>query len=91
MPHLVNWRYDLEDMNADQLRIFALEEYGVKFPKEADEEMLMKAMWHLARLTPDKGRMVLLAQSIQMNYDETIKQIQKDAEDMTFESYEIEM
>jgi hypothetical protein len=92
LPHLVNWNLDLEDMNAEQLCVFALEEYGVDLPVEAGAEKLVKAIWHLARMTPDKGRMVLLAQSIEMNYDETVKQIQKAAESMVFdESYEIEM
>jgi hypothetical protein len=91
LPHLVNWNLDLEDMSAEQLRLFALEEYGVNFPKEASAEKLVKAIWHLARLTRDGGRMTLLAQSIEMNYDETIKQIQKDAENMEFTTHEIEM
>lgn len=89
---LVNWNHDLEDMNADQLRLFALEEYGVEFPEEADAEKLVKAIWHLARAAPDKGRMTLLAQSVKMNLDETIDQIKKDVttKDMEYGSYTFE-
>jgi hypothetical protein len=91
IPHLVNWNLDLEDMNAAQLRLFALEEYGLDLPKEATVEKLIKAIWRLAKAAPDKGRMTLLAQSIEMNYDETIKEIEKSVKDMEFESYEVEM
>jgi hypothetical protein len=93
LPHLVNWNLDLEDMNAEQLCIFAKEEYGVDLPQEARAEKLVKAIWHLARATPDKGRMVLLAQSIEMNYDETIKEIRRQAEKGfdEHESYEVEL
>jgi hypothetical protein len=91
LPHLVNWNLDLEDMNAEQLHLFALEEYGVNFPKEASAEQLIKAIWHLAQATKDKGRMTLLAQSIEMNYDETIAEIKKQAEKQELTSYEVEM
>jgi len=87
VPHLANWRHDLEDMNAEQLSLFAAEEFGVKLPAAAGVEKLLKAIWRLVHGAPQhKGRIALLAQSVVMNYDETIKQIQRHAEDFEFTS-----
>ncbi len=81
VPELRNWYHDLEDMNAKQLCIFAREEYGVELPEDANEEKLLKAIWNIAKIAPqNKDRMILLAQSVVMNYDETIEEIKKAAE-----------
>lgn len=78
VPRLSNFFHDLEDFTPRQLILYAREEFGVKFPPQATKEMLIKAIWHLYQEAPKhKGRMVLLAQSIKMNYDETIKEIER--------------
>lgn len=85
VQHLSNWRHDLEDMTAKQLVLFALEEFGVKLPVEAGEVRLVKAMWHLTHLAPQhSGRICLLAQSIEMDYDATIQEIKDLAEGVEF-------
>ncbi len=82
IPHMANWNYDLEDMDAKQLVLFAREEYDVELPEGAGVEKLVKAMWRLAQVAPqNEGRMILLAQSIEMNYDETLKEIERMAGD----------
>ena len=81
VPRLSNYFHDLEDFTVRQLVAYAKEEFGIEFPKEASKETLIKAIWRLYQITPKhKGRMVLLAQSVRMNYDETLKQIQRTAE-----------
>ena len=81
VPRLSNYFHDLEDFNERQLLAYAKEEFGVEFPREATKERLIRAIWQLYHITPKhKGRMVLLAQSVRMNYDETLKQIQRTAE-----------
>ena len=81
--HLVNWRWDLEDMTSRQLALFAYEEFGVDLPIEAGEEKLLKAIWKLTNFAPqNKGRITLMAQSIEMNYDETVNYIQELGKDM---------
>jgi len=68
-PPIFNWRYDLEEMSARQLRQFALEEFDVDLPVEAGKERLFKALWHLYKHSPKtRDRTVLMAQTIEMNY-----------------------
>ena len=85
VQHLCNWRHDLEDMTAKQLVLFAMEEFGVVLPAEAGEERLVKAMWQLTHLAPQhSGRICLLAQSVKMDYDDTLAEIYEAAEDFEF-------
>ena len=73
-----NWKYDLEDMSARQLTIFAKEEYGVDLPESAGVQVLMKAIWRLNLAAPQsKDRIILLAQTIKLNYDETLVEIRR--------------
>jgi hypothetical protein len=73
-----NWAHDLQDMSSRQLCMFAKEEYGVDLPKQADAETLLKAIWRLARAAPQsKDRIILLAQTIKMNWDETMEELRK--------------
>jgi len=83
MKHLSNWRHDLEDMTAKQLVLFAKEEFGVDLPVEAGDVKLVKAMWTLTHLAPQhSGRITLLAQSIEMDYDATLDEIRAMAENL---------
>jgi len=83
---LVNWRTDLEDMNAEQLVLFILEEFGIELPMAAGEEKLMKAVWELMQFAPQfKGRICLLAQTIEMDYDEEVEWIKKAGEKIEME------
>lgn len=80
-PTLKNYFHDLEDFNVRQLLAFVKEEFGVALPKQADKPTLIKAIWHLYHASAKhKGRMVLLAQSVRMNYDETVKEILRKSE-----------
>ena len=85
VKHLSNWRHDLEDMTAKQLVLFAKEEFGVELPVEAGEIRLVQAMWQLTHIAPQhSGRICLLAQSVEMDYDATIAEIKAQAEDFEF-------
>jgi hypothetical protein len=78
-----NFYHDLEDMNQRQLVAYARDEYGIELPVEASKEKLLWALWQIACRSPkNEGRIVLLAQSIRMNYDETLSEIERLAGDM---------
>ena len=78
-----NWYHDLEDMNCRQLCYFARAEYGAILPEEAPKAKLLRALWQLAVGTQKtKGRVVLLAQSMRMNLDETHREILRMAGDL---------
>lgn len=77
-PHLMNFMMDFEDMTPRQIVLFAKEEFDIDLPAEADQAKLLKAIWHLTLNSPkNKDSIVLLAQSVRMNYDETLKEIKK--------------
>lgn len=78
-----NFYHDLEDMNPKQLAMYARDEYGADLPPEAGKAKLLRAIWILAMHSPKtKDRIVLLAQSIRMNLDETQAEIMKMAGDL---------
>ena len=63
-------------MSPKQLRLFAREEFGVDLP-DADQEILFDAVLKLTRSAPqNNNRLILMAHTMKMNYDETLAQIE---------------
>jgi hypothetical protein len=78
-----NFYHDLEDMSVRQLVKYAKDEYNADLPEEAGKAKLLWAIWKIASESPrNKSRMVLLAQSMKMDYDETQDKIRDMAEDL---------
>lgn len=75
---VVNWYWDLEDLSAKQLAVFAMDEYGVELPSDASQEVLYKAICELSRTSPqNENRLVLIAQMMEMNLDATMEEIRR--------------
>jgi len=80
-PRFLNWHWDLEDFSTDQLVLFAKEEFGVELPIEAGKDKIFRAIWELTKAAPtNKDRVVLWAQTIEMNYEETQHEIRRQIE-----------
>lgn len=77
-PHLMNFMADFEDMSPRQIILYVKEEFDIDLPVEASHTKLLKTIWRLMVNSPkNKDRVVLLAQSVRMNYDETLKEIKR--------------
>jgi len=75
---LINWFWDLEDFSPKQLVVFAKEEFDIDLPVDASQLCLFSAVLRLSRCAPqNSNRIILMAHTIEMNYDETLSTIRK--------------
>lgn len=80
---LFNYMIDLEDFTPRQLSVYIQDEFDLDLPPESGIEKLIQAIWKLTLNNPaNKDRIVLLAQSVEMNYDETVLEILKLSESL---------
>jgi hypothetical protein len=78
---MVNWFWDLEDFSAKQLVVFAKEEFDVDLPVEADQMHLFNLVLKLTKHSPQNcNRVVLMAHTIKMNYEQTLEDFRKMVE-----------
>ena len=94
---MVNWHWDLEDLSAKQLAVFAKDEYDVDLPVEAGQLVLYKAICELSRSAPNNvNRLVFMAQVFEMKLTETVNEIGRMVTpgalgvELETESYEVE-
>lgn len=77
-PYLMDFMADFEDMSPRQIVLYAKEEFDIDLPVEAGHTRLLRAIWRLTQNSPkNKDRIILLAQSVRMNYDATLKEIKR--------------
>lgn len=89
--YLINWFWDLEDFSPLQLVTFCREEYGVDLPIDAGQDRLFQAAVELTRAAPqNQNRLVLMAHTITLEYDATIKEIERLVASPDTEFYEVE-
>lgn len=85
-----NWFWDLEDFSPRQLIVYAREEFNVNLPEDATQEVLFRAVQTLCRHAPQNAnRLVLMAHTVKMNYEETQAEIIRIAQGNA-EGYEYE-
>ncbi len=76
--NLINWFWDIEDMSPKQLSVFAKDEFEIDLPQDASQDSLQAALFELSRFNPKNvGRLVLMAQTIKMNFEATQEEIRR--------------
>jgi len=79
--NISNWFWDLEDMSAKQLVVFAKDEFDLDLPFEAGQERLLKAVLEITKLYLHRqNSIVFMAHTIKMDYDAVLKEIRQSAE-----------
>lgn len=86
---LINFFWDFEDLSIRQLLVYAQDEFGVDLPAKASQETLFKAVCQLSKSAPqNRNRLVLMAHTIEMKYDETLEEIKRMANDVVSQGLE---